>query len=260
MICAKAWKKVWYLQILREISFSLSPLKQKRWLNRFVLLPFAKLLRYEMSVFHGLKYKSNSTWNQDPVRSMHTNVTWKTRVSRPKNRAEDPQNCQKIRKKLVTDVLKGPKTSLERIRVVHKAFSCYDSISRGTVRRILKKYGVCSRNAAKKSVWRKKASVFVQNGVSICSRSRSRSGRVLFLLMKQECASQATELLEFFEEMERNLWKKNKKKMSSDKRSLMFWGAMRWNGLELLVKCPNKLIAVGLRRKNTFPGHFFSTR
>ena len=35
------------------------------------------------------------------------------------------------------------------------------------------------------------------------------SGRVLFLLMKQRCASPATELLEFFEEMERNFLKKN---------------------------------------------------
>ena len=69
------------------------------------------------------------------------------------NRAEDPPNCQKkSEKKLVADVLKDPKTSLERIRVAHNAFSCYETISRGTVRRNLKKYGVFSRNAAKKSV------------------------------------------------------------------------------------------------------------
>ena len=77
---------------------------------------------------------------------MHINVTCKITVSRPKNRAEDPQNCQK---KLFTDVLKDPKTSLEHIRVAHNAFSCYDTISSGRVRQILKKYGVSSRNAAK---------------------------------------------------------------------------------------------------------------
>ena len=33
--------------------------------------------------------------------------------------------------------------------------------------------------------------------------------------------------------------------MSSDKRSLMFWGAIRSDGRKLLVKCPNKLNAVG---------------
>ena len=99
IVCSKALKKVWNLEVLREISFSLFPLKQKRWLNPFVLSPFAKLLRYEISDFHGLKYKSNSTWNQDPVDSMHTNLTWKITVSRPKNWAEDPQNCAKKIKK-----------------------------------------------------------------------------------------------------------------------------------------------------------------
>ena len=92
-------KKGVKFKLLRDISFSLSPLKQKRWLNRFVLIPFAKLLRYEMSDLNGLKYKNNSTWNQDPVHSMHTTVTWKTTVSRPKNGAEDPPNCKKNRKK-----------------------------------------------------------------------------------------------------------------------------------------------------------------
>ena len=243
MNCAKAWKQVWNLEVLNEISLSLSSLKQKRWLNRFVLLPFAKLLRYEMSDFHGLKYKNNSTWNQDPVHSMRTNFIWKITVSRPKNRAEDTTNCQKNQKKLVTDVLKDPKTSLERIRVPHNAFSCNDTISRGTLRRILKKYGVFSRNADKNSVWRRKASVFVQNGVSICSRSCFLFGRMLFLLMKQECASPATEMLEFFEEMERDFLKKYKKFFY--KQSLMFWSATRSGGRKLLVKCPNKLNAVG---------------
>ena len=38
---------------------------------------------------------------------------------------------------------------------------------------------------------------------------------------------------------------KNRKNLSSDKRSLMFWDAMRSDGRKLLVKCPNKLNAVG---------------
>ena len=33
-----------------------------------------------------------------------------------------------------SDFLKDHKTSLERIRVTHSGFSCYDTISRGTVR------------------------------------------------------------------------------------------------------------------------------
>ena len=38
---------------------------------------------------------------------------------------------------------------------------------------------------------------------------------------------------------------KNTKNLSSDKRSPMFWGAIRSDGRKLLVKCPNKLNVVG---------------
>ena len=71
-----------------------------------------------------------------------------------------PKLSKKSEKKLVADVLEDPKTSLEQIRVAHNAFSCYDTISRGTVRRILKKYGVFSRNAAKKVSLKKKSRCF----------------------------------------------------------------------------------------------------
>ena len=33
-----------------------------------------------MSDFQGQKYKRNSTWSQEPVHSMHTNVTWNITV------------------------------------------------------------------------------------------------------------------------------------------------------------------------------------
>ena len=143
-----------------EISFSLSPLKQKRWLNRFVLLPFAKLLRYEMSDFHGLKYKSKWTWNHDPVHSMHTNVTWKTTVSRPRNRAEDLQNCQKIQKKLVADVWKIPKphwNAFEWLLTLSLATRQFPEVQ---LNELSKKYGVFSRNAAKKFSLKKKSKCF----------------------------------------------------------------------------------------------------
>ena len=35
--------------------------------------------------------------------------------------------------------------------------------------------------------------------------------------------------------------KKNTKKLSSDKHSLMFWGAIRSNSRKLLAECPDKL-------------------
>ena len=69
-----------------------------------------------------------------------------------KSSGRPPKLSKKSQKKLVADVLKDTKTSLERIRVAHNAFSCYDTISRGTVRRILKKYGVFQEMLQKKSV------------------------------------------------------------------------------------------------------------
>ena len=70
-----------------------------------------------------------------------------------------------------------------------------------------KNYGVFLRNAAKKSVWKRKASFFVN---------------MLFLLRKQECASPATLLLELFEELNQDFFKK-KQMVSSDKPSFMLW-------------------------------------
>ena len=54
-----------------------------------------------------------------------------------KSLAEDPQSFQKNQKKLVTDVSKDSKTSLERIRVTPNAFSCANTVSRGTFRGIV---------------------------------------------------------------------------------------------------------------------------
>ena len=247
MICATAWKNVWNLEVLREISFSFSPLKQKRCLNRFVLSPSAKLLRYEMWDFYGLKYRKLNFKSRSSAQYAYKRYLKNNSFEAQKSSGRNPKlTTKKSEKKIVTDVLKDLKTSLERIKVVHNAYSRYDTIFRGTVRRILKKYGVFFQEMLhKKSVRRRIASVFVQNGVSICSKSCSLSGRVLFLLTKQGCASPTKELLEFFDEMEWDFLKKNTKNLSSDKRSLMFRGAIRSNGRKLLVKCPNKLYAVG---------------
>ena len=47
-----------------------------------------------------------------------------------------------------------------------------------------------------------------------------------------------------FEEMAQDFLKKKHKKFEFDKRSFMFWGAIRSDGQKLLVKCPHKLNAV----------------
>ena len=64
---------------------------------------------------------------------------------------------KKDKEKLVKDVLKDPKRSLQQIRVHWNSFAVYHSVSKATIRRILKKYGVHSRNAAKKLKLAKKS-------------------------------------------------------------------------------------------------------
>ena len=81
-----------------------------------------------------------------------------------KSSGRPPKLSKKSEKKLVADVLKDPKTSQERIRVAHNEVQL-DEVS--------KNMAFFQEMLQKKSVWRRKASVFVQNGVSICSRSRS---------------------------------------------------------------------------------------
>ena len=138
-----------------------------------------------------------------------------------------PKLSKKWEKKLVFDVLKDPKkTSLEHIRVAHNTFSWYDSISRGTVRWILKKILNFFKKCCKKSFWSRKAGVFVQNCLSICSKSSA------FYWWNK--GANETRFLE-----------KNTKNLRSDKRSLMFLCAIRPVGRKLLVKCQNKLNAVG---------------
>ena len=45
--------------------------------------------------------------------------------------------------------------------------------------------------------------------------------------------------------LERDFLKKNTEKLSSDKRSRIFWSAIQSDGRKLLVKCRNKLNSVG---------------
>ena len=64
---------------------------------------------------------------------------------------------------------KDPKTTLERVRVLQKqnSFSTSKTVSKCTIRRILKKYGIVSRKAAKKVNLNKKQRLF---GKRCCSR------------------------------------------------------------------------------------------
>ena len=57
---------------------------------------------------------------------------------------------EKERRLIVQRVEKDPKTTLERVRVLQNSFSTSKTVSKCTIRRILKKYGIVSRKAAKK--------------------------------------------------------------------------------------------------------------
>ena len=60
------------------------------------------------------------------------------------------QSSQRKRAKLIARrVEKDPKT-LERVRVLQNSFSTSKTVSRCTIRRILKKYEIVSRKAAEK--------------------------------------------------------------------------------------------------------------
>ena len=77
-----------------------------------------------------------------------------------KSTGRPPKLSEKTQRKLVKDVFKYPKTTLVRIRVEFNFFSTKESISRTTVRRILRKHGVFSRVAAKKISIKKTSAAF----------------------------------------------------------------------------------------------------
>ena len=68
----------------------------------------------------------------------------------PKKPTGRPKTTKKDEKKLVADVLKNPMASLEKVRVHFNSFSTKESISRQTVRKILRKHGIRGQIAAQK--------------------------------------------------------------------------------------------------------------
>ena len=91
----------------------------------------------------GLKAKSTA-------QSVFRRYSKNKRYVPKKSTGRPPKLSEKTLKKMVKDVLKDPKTSLERIRVKYNSFSTKESISRTTVRGKLRKHGVFSRVTAKK--------------------------------------------------------------------------------------------------------------
>ena len=63
---------------------------------------------------------------------------------------------KKDKRLIIRSVKNDPKTTLQRIRVKYNSFATSKSVSRSTIRRVLKKYGLVSRVAAKKFQLNKK--------------------------------------------------------------------------------------------------------
>ena len=92
-----------------------------------------------------LGLKSRSTAQTAYQRFLRTNsYVAKKPPGRPEKLSEKEQRL------IVRRVEKDPKTTLERVRVLQNSFSTSKTVSKCTVRRILKKYGIVSRKAAKK--------------------------------------------------------------------------------------------------------------
>ena len=81
----------------------------------------------------------------------------KTSSYSPKKPPGRPEKLSKKDKRLIIRSVKNdPKTTLQRIRVKYNSFATSKSVSRSTIRRVLKKYGLVSRVAAKKFQLNKK--------------------------------------------------------------------------------------------------------
>ena len=63
---------------------------------------------------------------------------------------------EKEQRLILRRVEKDPKTTLERVRVPQNSFSTSKTVSKCTIRKILKKYGIVSRKTAKKVHFKQK--------------------------------------------------------------------------------------------------------
>ena len=174
------------------------------------------------------------------------------------------QNYRKNREKLVRNVLKDSKTSLEKIRVKYISFSTKESLSRTTVRRILKKHGVFSRITAKM--------ITIKNNCKFSKKKWSKqlmkkgAGFWYSVVFADETRLKlhSDGIVRVFRRKNTRYHEKNVRNASTDRRSIMDWGAIRSDGRKMMVKCPNTLNGISclniLNRYNKkvhFPGLVF---
>ena len=100
---------------------------------------------------------------------------------------------EKEQRLIVRRVEKDLKTTLERVRVLQNSFSTSQTVSKCTIRRILKKYGIVSRKAAKKFNLNKKQRLIKKRW---CSRMLKKP---LGFLSSVNFPPKWEKVLEFFE-------------------------------------------------------------
>ena len=119
-----------------------------------------------------LGLKSRSTAQTAYQRFLRTNsYVAKKHPGRPEKLSEKEQRL------IVRRVEKDLKTTLERGRVLQNSFSTSQTVSKCTIRRILKKYGFVSRKAAKKFNLNKKQRLIKKRW---CSRMLKKSPLVFY--------------------------------------------------------------------------------
>ena len=158
----------------------------------------------------------------------------KTKLYEPKKPTGRPRKLTKRDEKLlVRDTLKDPKKSLQKTRVWFNSFSTNKLISAATVRRILGKYKIKSRAAAKKLYLNEKSR---KNRVKWCQKMLkiTKKDPVFWLNVvftdETRVRLSSDGIVRVLRKPGTRYNPKNTKNFTKDKRSIMFWNGLEGGG------------------------------
>lgn len=215
-------------------------------LNQFLVCQIVTLR--QMGYSFGKIQKSLNLASRQTAHSAYKRYL-RTGCFAPKKSTGRPKKLtEKEERKFVSDVLKEPKKSIEQHRVSFNSFACSKSISRITARRVLKKYGVTGRFAAKKINLGKLSK---SNRLKWCYQMRKNvrdnPGFWQNVVFTDETRIRLSSdgVVRVLRKKGTRFDEKNLRSVCKDKRSLMYWGAIRYDGRKMLIKCPNHLNSDG---------------
>ncbi len=138
---------------------------------------------------------------------------------------------------LIREVQNNPKTSTEKVMWNSRT----NGVSAKTIRRVLLKYGITGRSAAK----------------TIPMRPKTALSRIRWCKHRKTWSATDWKGIVITEEVRFRLgsvgrvtvWRRNGKRFdpscavskSTDKRSILFWGIVRNDGQKMLIKCPDRM-------------------